>query len=216
MQPHERAQFAALVSDVMAFYRRDVSDFAIGVWWQACEPFALEQVRQAFTAHAMDAERGHFEPRPSDLVRHLQGTRTDRARIAWGKVMEAMQRIGAYTSVVFDDPVIHAVVEDLGGWVKLCRGELRDLSHTEHRFCESYRAYAGRQQTPDFPAVLSGEHDAANRLAGQPCQPPVLIGDRAQAERVLSLGATGPRLSFASALALPSAESLRRLGRDAA
>ena len=49
----------------------------------------------------------------------LDGTVTDRAALAWGKVLEAMSSVGAYSDVVFDDPAIHAAIEDCGGWVKI-------------------------------------------------------------------------------------------------
>lgn len=116
MKPQEFEQFSQLITDVLAFYRQDVSGFALQVWWQACANFELEQVTKALTAHAMDAERGQFAPKPADLVRQLAGTATDRAMLAWGKVHDAMGRVGAYQDVVFDDAVIHAVVEDLGGF----------------------------------------------------------------------------------------------------
>jgi hypothetical protein len=47
------------------------------------------------------------------------------------------ERVGAYQDVVFDDPAIHAVIEDCGGWPKVCRTELKELSYLQHRFCES-------------------------------------------------------------------------------
>jgi hypothetical protein len=52
-------------------------------------------------------------PKPADIVRNLQGTASDRSLIAWGKLLEAMRRVGAYRSVAFDDGAIHAAVEDM-------------------------------------------------------------------------------------------------------
>ena len=68
------------------------------------------------------------------LVRQLAGTATDRAMLAWGKAIDAASRVGAYTDVVFDDPAIHAAIEDMGGWPKFCRGDVKDLSYLQHRF----------------------------------------------------------------------------------
>jgi hypothetical protein len=36
-------------------------------------------------------------------------------------------QVGAYQSVVFDDPLIHLVLEDLGGWIKICSTLIKDL-----------------------------------------------------------------------------------------
>jgi hypothetical protein len=178
-----------LIGDVMAFYRQDVSQFALSVWWQVCQRFDLAQVRRALTAHAMDAERGQFAPKPADLVRQLEGTATDRAMLAWSKVLDAAQRAGAYIDVVFDDPAIHAVVEDLGGWVKVCRGETKDLSYLQHRFCESHRAYTGRGEFV-FPRMLCGDRSPDSEFHRRGLQPPkpALIGDKAKARRVYECG----------------------------
>lgn len=195
MQQADKVKFSALITDVLAFYKQDVSKFAVSVWWQACEPFDFEQVSKALSAHAVDPERGQFAPKPADVVKVLAGTKTDRARLAWGKAFDAMQRVGAYQSVAFDDPVIHAVIEDLGGWTKLCRSDMKELSFIEHRFCESYRAYSGR---PDlsYPAKLIGEYEAVNRHEGRKVAPPVLIGNAQKAQEVLRLGGTGPKTTF--------------------
>lgn len=194
MKEDDKPKLFALIADVMAFYGKDTSPFALGVWWSACRPFDLEQVRGALNAHAMDPESGVYPPKPADLVRLLQGTSTDRSRQAWGKVMDAMQRVGAYQTVVFDDAVIHAVIDDLGGWMKLCRSEMAELSYTEHRFCESYRAYINRPGALErYPSKLLGQFEIENRQNGRKVSPPVLLGDPAKAQKVLTLGSSEGR-----------------------
>ena len=197
MKQGEMVGFQSLLTDALAFYRQDVSEFALSVWWQACSPFSLEQVQKAFTAHATDAERGRFPPMPADIVKNLQGTQTDRSLMAWGKVLEGIQRVGAYQSVGFDDPAIHAAVEDLGGWPAICRSTMQELPHLQRRFTESHRAYSGRQSFP-FPAYLIGESEADNRTAGKRVAPPVLIGNPERAAEILRLGHAGPRNAITS------------------
>jgi hypothetical protein len=198
MKPEQKAEFGQLLRDVMAFYRQDVSPFALTVWWQACQRFDLEQVSKALTAHAMDPERGQFAPKPADLVRQLEGTATDRAMMAWGKVLEAIQRVGAYTDVVFDDPAIHAVIEDLGGWPKICRGETKDLGYLQHRFCEAHRAYTARGQF-DYPRRLIGDRspDEAYARRGLPLPKPALVGDTERARLVFAGGQVGGKTRIA-------------------
>jgi hypothetical protein len=198
MQPNDRAEFAQLVTDVHAFYRQDCSQFVLSVWWAACEPFDLEQVRKAMTIHAKDAEAGKFCPKPADIVRVLAGTATDRAMLAWGKAFDAMGRVGAYTDVVFDDAAIHAVIEDLGGWPKVCRTEQKELGYLQHRFCEGYRAYAGRGKF-DYPKRLPGDRspDAEYAKKGLPLPRPAIVGDPDVARDVYEGGGAGKaRISF--------------------
>lgn len=201
MNPIEKLRFGALLTDALSFYRRDVSDFALSVWWQACQPFSFEQVTKALTAHAMDPDHGRFAPMPADIVRQLAGTKTDRSLIAWGKVLDAAQRVGAYWSVCFDDGLIHAAIEDVGGWLALCRSTTDELPFMQKRFCESYRAYTTREGVK-YPPMLGGQHDMENVLRGHRAAPPVLIGDRAKAEAVYFGGCEMPKTAITQVAAL--------------
>lgn len=199
MQPNDKAGLVQLVTDVMAYYRQPVSEFVLQVWCQACKPFTLEQVSKAMTSHVTDAERGVYAPKVADLVRVLQGTHTDRAALAWGKVLGAMSAVGAYSDVVFDDSAIHAVIEDLGGWSKVCRGEMAELSYLQHRFCTAYKAYAGRGDF-EYQRRLIGDRspDDAFHKKGIALPKPAIVGDADQAKAVYQGGsaAAKTRISF--------------------
>src|SRR5882724_4917585 len=171
MLPTDKPALTKLVTDVLAYYRQPVSEFTLSVWWQACQQFTLEQVKKGLTAHATNPDGGQFAPKVADLVRILSGTHTDRAMLAWGKVHEAMGAVGAYQDVVFDDPAIHAAVDDCGGWPKMCRTELKELSYLQHRFCESHKAYTGRG-TFNYPRRLSGDRSPDSEYAKKGLPPP--------------------------------------------
>ncbi len=194
----DKSAFATLMTDALAFYGRDVSRFALDVWWQSCQPFDFDQVARALTRHAMDAERGQFAPKPADIVRQLAGTATDRAMLAWGKAIDAASRVGAYTDVVFDDPAIHAAIEDMGGWPKFCRGDVKDLSYLQHRFTQSYSAYAGRGEF-NYPARLTGDRSPDDVYAkrGLPQPKPAVIGDVEKARAVAQIGRRGGKTPIA-------------------
>lgn len=185
----DKGKFQEHLAAVMSFYKQDVSSFALSVWWSACVPFDFEQVSKAFTAHATDPDRGQYPPKPADIVRQLGGTSTDRAALAWGKALEAASAIGAYRDVVFDDPAIHASIEDVGGWVKFCRTESTELSYLQHRFTESYRAYCKLTEY-GYPRVLVGARssDESFRMRGIEPPKPTPIGDKEKARNVYKLG----------------------------
>lgn len=189
MRPTDEAHLVALVTDALAYYRQPVSTFTLSVWIQACQPFTMEQVAKAMTAHATDPDRGQFAPKVADIIRILQGTYTDRAQLAWGKTLEAMSSVGAYTDVVFDDPAIHACIEDLGGWPKVCRTETKELSYLQHRFCESHKAYTGRgtfEYSRRLPGDRSPDHEFEKH--GVPLPRPALVGDPERCKQVYQGG----------------------------
>ena len=195
MNAADKREFQALLTEALAFYRQNVSSFALTVWWQACEPFSLDQVSKAMTAHAMDPDRGKFAPMPADIVRHLRGTLSDRSLTAWGKVFDAIQRIGAYTSVVFDDPAIHCAISDMGGWPTVCRSKTEDLPFLQKRFCDLHRTYSAQPGRP-YPARLIGVHEASNRLNGQPVDPPMLVGNPTAAALAEVNGTAGSKTAI--------------------
>lgn len=198
MLPEQREKFIEVLAGVHDFYGRELSEFAATVWLQACDTFDVQQVSKALSAHLMDPERGQFMPKPADIVRQLQGTHTDRALIAWGKVLDAAQRVGAYQSVVFDDGIIHAVVEDMGGWSKLARSGSDELPFVQRRFCETYRAYSGRPDV-SFPARLPGQFELENASKGRKVSAPMLIGNPERAAQVLASGLTAPKTQITHA-----------------
>ena len=186
-------QFEDLIVQVLAFYKQEVSPFALAVWWEACKRFEHAQVSRALTNHALDPERGAYPPKPADLVRQIEGTQTDRAMMAWGKVYEAMKSVGAYSDVVFDDPAIHATVEDMGGWPKLCRTEMSELGYVQHRFTQTHKAYTEQKQFT-YPRRLIGERSADHEFTsrGLSVPKPAVIGNIEKARQVYRAGsATG-------------------------
>lgn len=183
-------RFAELLNAWSEIHGKALSTGAIALWWQTLLRYDIDQIEGAFADIVRDPDRGQFMPKPADLVRMLDGTTTDRAAIAWGKVLDAARRVGAYTDVVFDDAAIHAAVEDCGGWPKLCRTSLDDLGYLQHQFSQSYRAYLGRAGF-EYPKALTGDANAHNRRTGQDLQPPALIGNTDLAALVYAQGGEG-------------------------
>lgn len=198
MKPSDKAQFSQLLADVMAYYTKDLSRFTLDLWWDACKSFDFEQIAKAMNQHAKDAERGVYAPKVADIVRQLEGTSTDRAGIAWGKVLGAISAVGAYQDIVFDDPAIHAAIVDCGGWTKVCRGEVAELSYLQHRFCQAHKTYTERREF-EYPKRLSGDRspDSEYLKYGRPLPRPALVGDIEKAKRVLMEGGEGgPKIAF--------------------
>jgi hypothetical protein len=201
----DKAAFAELIAGLFAYHRQPVSQAIITVYWRGCQAFTLEQVTKAIDAITSDPDPkvSDFVPKIGSIVRALQGTQTDRSLIAWGKVSAALSDVGAYTDVVFDDPLIHLCIVDHGGWPKFCRTPFDEQSYLQHRFCESYRAYAARGAPSEYPARLTGAGSGADDFAKVGMAPPKprLVGNRELALQVLAGGAAVQRLAAVPALA---------------
>jgi hypothetical protein len=190
----DRKRFYELMADVYAFYRADTSTFTLEVWWEAMKPFDFDAVHAALRAHAMSADTGQFLPKPADVVRLLQGGTQDRAMLAWSKVDAAVRGVGTYRDVVFDDPLIHAVLHDMGGWLPMGEKGEDEWPFIAKEFATRYRGYAIRLDRPAYPPVLIGIAGAHNRKESKDTEPPVLLGDPDRALAVMQGGIDRPRL----------------------
>lgn len=196
MKDSDKAQFFTLIGGVYAFYRQDMSQFAGSVWWQAMQPFDFAAVADALNRHCVNPDTGQFMPKPADVVKMLQGSTQDSAMVAWSKVDKGVRQVGTYASVVFDDPIIHRVIHDMGGWVALGTKDENEWPFVAKEFENRYRGYRVRNETPDYPKQLVGIAEAQNSREGRVSQPPVLIGSSEAAKRVLLGGTDKPMVGF--------------------
>lgn len=185
MDQTERKHLALALSATMEVYGKTVTPTMAEVWIAALDGFTVAQIRGALSAHMRDPDTGQYPPKPADVVRLLRGTSADNATLAWVKVTAAMRGVGGYASVVFDDPAIHAAIESMGGWPKLCVGEEAELPFRERDFRGVYTAMRNRGGF-EYPAVLAGRSEieciASGHAARVPA--PVLCGDRQSCEVV--------------------------------
>lgn len=188
MQAEDKKQFGEMLSTVSGIYGKEVTQATVGIYWGALQEFDLVAVRQALDRHVKNPDTGQFMPKPADIIKMIGGSTADSASVAWHKVVHAIRRVGQYDDVVFDDPLIHRCVSDMGGWVRLCNGEEAELPFRAREFETMYRGYTLRREIPDYPRILVGHINATNTSKGFEPTPPVLIGRQDEAEKVLQLG----------------------------
>jgi sugar (pentulose or hexulose) kinase len=213
MIDQDRKPFAKLMSGVYGFYGKDTSDFSLDVWWQAMSPFDFEAVRDALNRHCVNPDSGQFLPKPADVVKMLGGSTVDAALVAWSKVDRAVREVGTYRSVAFDDPVIHRVITDMGGWVALGAKDEEAWPFVRNEFVNRYRGFRMRSEIPEYLPLLVGIAEASNSKAGFGIERPMLIGDAEAARAVLAGGSNKPLLGVTQLLPVgPKPTKLRLAG----
>lgn len=198
-------KFREGVQGVYSFYAKDVTDFVLDVWWNALKPYDLGAVVEAFNRHLMNPDTGQWLPKPADIVKMFGGRTQDRALVAWSKVDRAVRHVGPYESVVFDDPLIHRVIQEMAGWIGLGQKTDDDWPFVAKEFESRYRGYAMRGDTPDYAPVLIGISEAYNTQKGLSNEKPVLIGNKDSAISVMNKG------SLVQPIGINRAESSLRL-----
>lgn len=184
----DRKVFFKLIADITAFYRKDFSEFSGTVWWEAMKPYDFAAVSDALNRHCVNPDVGQFMPMPADVVRMLQGSTQDSALSAWAKVDRAIRVVGTYRSVVFEDPLIHRIITEMGGWVALGSKEDKEWPFHKNEFVTRYRGYRGRSEVPEYPPILIGIAETNNCKSGFQTEPPTLIGNPEKAHQVMLAG----------------------------
>lgn len=108
---------------------------------------------------------------------------------AWSKVMEAVRRVGVYRTVIFDDPIIHRVIWEMGGWQTICAMQMKDQSFKAREFEKRYTYYLSYPPNA-YPRQLVGANIGKNFSTTLP----VLVGDEQRALQVLKNGQEAKQL----------------------
>lgn len=192
MQPADQEQFYNVMTGVFELYGKKASPELLELYFGALTEYDLSDVVRALNRHAVDPDAGQFCPKPADVVRLIGGSKQTRALQAWSRVERAAREIGPYQSVVFDDPIIHAVLEDMGGWIDLCGiSSEKDLEFRGHEFAKRYQGYALQGGAQRYQSHMTGLIEADCNTKKLPAPKPMLIGDEGRALRVLRTGGAG-------------------------
>ena len=134
MQEVNKREFAEVWGAAWAMYGKSVSPQLLSIAFEALRAYSIEEVRIGLTRHIQSPDTGQFFPKPADVIKHIDGNSGSRAMVAWNKVDMAVRQVGAWTSVMFDDALIHRVISDMGGWVELCKVDDREYPFKQKEF----------------------------------------------------------------------------------
>ena len=188
MKTEDRNTFAKMMIALGEYYNREISDDLMDMYWNGMTHLDISVVREAMNRHMQNPDSGQFMPKVADVIRMTGGSTQDAALIAWSKVDRAIRVVGCYDSVVFDDALIHRVIQDMGGWIGFGNKTEEDWVFVGKEFENRYRGYASRSERPEYPPVLLGMAETQNSQLGYKAVPPRLIGDPERAKSVYERG----------------------------
>ncbi|MHB1562644.1 MAG: DUF6475 domain-containing protein [Leptospirillum sp.] len=165
---------AKVMQPVSELYGKNLTLEMLNLWFGLLKEYSIEEIQNAFSQYIQTESR---MPLPADILKILLGSSDDLALAALIKVENAMSRYGSYATVIFDDPIIHAVIPELGGWVRTCRLTENEFTWWKKDFRERYQYHLRYGTLADLPAKLLGIYDERNILFGEKHQKPAVIGD---------------------------------------
>ena len=134
------------------------------IYFLALKDLSKEEFQTGFIRIVKDRKYTNFpsiaEIRKYSLWLKEQDVET-RIHIAKEKLKAAIKVYGAYQTVGFDDPNIHAVIDSLGGWLQVCTMDMEDLDKfITFEFKKVYKAYL--QVSYNINSKYLGIHDKEN------------------------------------------------------
>ena len=150
-------KFKEYLATLCELHDRTMSKLLTDLYWKVLEPFTDEQCEKAFQEIIYSNK---FFPKPADFIDVLKGKKENRATEAWLEVINAVARIGNYQSVKFSDPVIHSVIQVMGGWPQLCQMESKEEHWKQKEFERLYEVISARDgKHPDYlPGTVEMEN----------------------------------------------------------
>jgi hypothetical protein len=182
MNNNDTEQFAKLMATLAEVFDdgREPSAFKVEVYYQALKKFSIEQISQAVQTMIIGRVYPSF-PKPAEIVEAIQGRQEHKATLAWVKVLETVRRVGNYQSVKFEDPVIHSVIEVMGGWIELGNMSVNDEKWKQKEFEKLYSVMESRGNHPEYLIGIT-ERDNMNTGCESHIPKPLLIGYLAEQE----------------------------------
>lgn len=195
MKQSDGPLFLEMITGMAEIYGKSLSDMAISMYWNALEGYSIAEVRTALNTCVRSADNGQYMPKPADIIRHIDGDSSAKASLAWGIVVQTIRRVGTGKSVCFEDPLIHCVLRDMGGWQQLGKMKVEDEPFRAAEFERRYRAYA-QNKPKEYPRYLPGAIDQHNSALGQEPSNIVRVGDPIRCQLVFENGSSGSNLQL--------------------
>lgn len=142
----------------------DMSKEKINIYYLALSNLTVDQLNGAFISMVRNRVYKNF-PQVAEIIQYATHTTEseldDRIVLAKQMLKNTIVRYGSYGSVEFTDKGIHAVIDALDGWQKMCSMSSDELEKfLTFEFTKIYKAYT-RHNYPVTQYYI-GVHDAAN------------------------------------------------------
>lgn len=196
MVDDDKKEFAQFMGGMFAVYGKEATPMILRIWFEALRQYDIKAVKDALARHLLNPDNGQFLPKPADVVRLIGGNTEDSALQAWAQVDSAVRHIGTHRSVQFADPIIHKVIQDMGGWVRLGQKKEDEWAFVAKEFQTRYRGIKTTNVPVEAPNVLIGISDQQNAVMGIKFDAqPTLIGFKNDTKPALNSTHEVPRLS---------------------
>lgn len=164
MTKNDFKTFAGLMAMLDETFGKESSKLKINVYFDGLKDFDIETVQKSIFFGIKTLK---FYPCIAELREIIEGDSGSQSLLAWQEAIRGIQQNfgGTYSSIQFDDPLIHWVIERMGGWQNFGRWTEKEEPFIQKDFERLYKI-AMRIPKDQLPQTLIGFHERNNTSGG--------------------------------------------------
>lgn len=177
MTDQDRDRFEEMLTILAEIHDKELSEYKLEVYFDTLSDIPIDDL---INAGSILARTTKFFPKPSEFRDNIVANTDDMAAIAYAKFFKAC----AYTpdrTLIFEDPIIHAVIDSLGGWNDELYDKwanIKDEVWLQKRFEGLYQTFAKCGVPENTSGKLIGKLERYNEGRWDINNRPVLIGSK--------------------------------------
>jgi hypothetical protein len=146
-----------MIEILEASYKEKLSKGTSKIYWDILKDYNDEIIKKATIRCIKELK---YFPKISEIIKAIEGTSEDEAELAWIAFIEKLERIGSHQTVTFPKyPAIGAVIEAMGGWIRISDMKIDEEKWVKKEFIKLYPIMKRRG---DYPDELMGRFELEN------------------------------------------------------
>jgi len=157
----ERDTFTQAIKSLEVSFSKKMTQEEIEIYWEMLKGYEDKDIKNAVIKCIKELT---FFPRIADIIRPIEGDTREETELAWLYLKEKIEDDGYYSSVSFPKyPAVGAVVEALGGWLRI-----NDMKENEETWIkkEFTVLYPILKKNGEYPKELAGFFEIENNNKG--------------------------------------------------
>jgi len=157
----KRDTFTQVIKSLEVSFGKKMTKEEIEIYWEILKGYEDKEIKNATIKCIKELT---FFPRIADIIRPIGGDTKEESELAWLYLKEKIEDDGYYSSVSFPKyPAVGAVVEALGGWLRIT-----DMKENEETWIkkEFIVLYPILKKNGEYPKELAGFLEIENNNKG--------------------------------------------------
>ena len=157
----KRDTFTQAIKSLEVSFNKKMTKEEIEIYWEMLKGYEDKDIKNAVIKCIKELT---FFPHIADIIRPIEGNAKEETELAWLYLKKKIEDDGYYSSVSFPKyPAVGAVVEALGGWVRIT-----DMKENEETWIkkEFIILYPILKKNGGYPKELAGFFEIENNNKG--------------------------------------------------